>query len=195
MANKKSLWGILVIMLVFGLVLVACNDGSNGDDSTEEVDIWSDVTSLSQVDGTWKGSFSQTQTMQQFFEANGVPWTDQMSAALGDMKVTTSMADMTITINAEAKSRILKGNTTMTFSGENISTVWESIKPILSQQTPGATFDDTKYAVTIPADEKPATMTDAEISEMLKGLKINQTGKKIKMPAEAGMPETILTKQ
>jgi hypothetical protein len=38
-------------------------------------------------------------------------------------------------------------------------------------------------------------MTDAEISHLLDGLKIDQTGKKIKSPAEAGVPEIIFTKQ
>lgn len=46
---------MLVLVLVFGMTVVGC-------EIEPEADTWTNVTSLSQLNGTWKGSYSQTET-------------------------------------------------------------------------------------------------------------------------------------
>jgi hypothetical protein len=190
--SKLFLAGILSIALVFGTVLLGCPG-----DTTEETDTWSAVTSLNQLDGTWKGPYSQTMTIKEAMEET---WDDTMQALFGDIKVTTS-AEITMTINASAKTRAMSMKTTMTYSGGNIDIVWTMIKTMIgseSSEMPGVTVDDTKHSITIIQDQPAEQISDDDIAEMLAAVQINQNGKKVKVSAYAlngELPEIIMTKQ
>jgi len=52
MTNKKIWLGILVMVLVFGIAVVGCNNGSSGGvGGNDEADTWTNVTSLTQLKG------------------------------------------------------------------------------------------------------------------------------------------------
>jgi hypothetical protein len=175
MANKKNWFGILVMVLVFGMAVVGCdNDPVNGGGDT-----WSNVTSLSQLNGTWKGSYSFTET------EDGIT-----------VKTTT---EMTLNINASAKTESGTMKTTMAFSGAGITESWSGIKETFEE-----TFKETGVSVTFNDSNHSMSMTvtfsdkfdDNDIAEMLaSGIQINQNGTKVKQPAGDGMPEIIMTKQ
>jgi hypothetical protein len=190
MANKKNLGGILAVALVFGVFFTACPM------ETEEGDTWSKVTTLDQLNGTWKGSYSQTKTIREYMEGNGGTWNDAMATTYGDMKVTTS-AEMTMTINASAKTQSQDMKMTMAYSGGNIDTLWATLKTAMGSGS-GVTVNDSNHSITMTYSSSATTMTEAQITSMLdRGLEINQNGTKLKSPAddESGTPEIIFTKQ
>jgi len=175
MKSKKFWLGLLVLVLVFGMMVVGC--GKDDDDKE-----WSDITSLKQLNGTWKGSYSGTEPIE------GVDFTINY------------VAEITMTITATVdNSGTATGTikTTMTVSGVGIDDIWEAFKYILSgdveeEDDVTVTYDDENHSViitqTIPSD----TITLEEMA----GTKINQNGTKIKQPADKeGTPEIILTKQ
>jgi hypothetical protein len=187
MKKRRYVLGFAGVILAVSFVLAGCPIDS------EEEDSWSNVTSLNQMNGTWKGSYSQTQAIKEFI---GEEWNESMGQLLGDIKVTTS-AEMTQTINAGAKTWAAVIKMTVTFSGGNTSVLWGTIKENMGVS--GATFDDTKHSMTYTYDEPAQPLSDGQISEMLaSGIQINQNGTKIKMPAgamEEGSPEIIFVKQ
>ncbi|MDR2734121.1 MAG: hypothetical protein LBC99_05675, partial [Spirochaetota bacterium] len=160
----------LFAVLVLTFAFAAC--GSDDDDGA---DTWKNVTSLQQIVGTWKTTYTQTETVQ------GIT-----------IKVD---AEVTLVITASsATAGTMSGTmkTTMTFSGDNINTYW----PYLLEQYPaseGWTPNNTAHSVTqtesIPSES--VTLSD------LDGAQINQNGTKMKQPAndDEDSPEMIFIKQ
>jgi hypothetical protein len=188
MAKKNGFWAILAIALAAGTVLLGCPT-----EPEEEKDTWSNITNLNQIDGTWKGSYSQTQNIKDFIGEEN--WNDQIAALFGDMKVNTT-AEITITIKATDKKQSTSIKATMTFSGGNITTVWAMLKESLDYE--GITTNDTDHSMSMTYEQSEQSMTDDDISEMLNSLQINQKGTKIKIPSEtmgAGLSELIMNKQ
>ncbi|MDR2807505.1 MAG: hypothetical protein LBB43_00680 [Spirochaetaceae bacterium] len=186
MKKKLFLAEMLAMALAVGMMIVGC------DDDTTEEDTWSNVTSLSQMDGTWKGSYSQTMTMQEATEQAGESWSSEMQTMFGDMKVTVSM-EMTIIINAGAKTQATDTKTTMAYSGGNINALWPVISAGYSSQS-DVTVDNSKYSITMTQNSPPTAMKEEDITEMLElGLQINQSRTKIKIPADSmGLDSEII---
>jgi hypothetical protein len=196
MANKKRFWEMLTVALIFGMVLLACPT------DTPQEDTWTEVTSLDQLNGTWKGSYKQTQTMQEFMDGDegGMEEMGEMFAG-----ITVSInADITVTINARDRTTSRSGKITMTFSGENLSvviwdstTVWTFISGMM--ETEGVYVDHTNHSITMTQPTGIFEIDEDAMSAMLNGgLQINQNRTKIKMPfrlMEHNMPEMILNKQ
>ena len=182
---------VLVCVLMLGMV-VGCDTPAGG-----ETDTWTAVSSLDQVNGTWKGSYSQNMTVKEAFEMSGETWTSEMQAVVGDVRVTVS-ADMLSTINSSAKTQEASVTMTQTYSGGNIAVFWPLISAGLSGQ-PGVVIDNTKHSVTMTENMPARQISDEEIAELLNsGLQINQNGTKLNMPANAmgqGSPALIYTKQ
>jgi hypothetical protein len=194
---KKKLFFPAILVLVFGIAVVGCPDGS----TSEEKDIWSDVTSLDQIDGTWKGSYSvRNQPIKDFLEEQDM-WNPLMAVALGDMKA-SSDTSITTTIDAGAKTQAMSITSTITFSGGNIKTVWPLLKggmeSRLEEEGLTVTFNDATHSASIAESFPPEIMSEEYIENLLdSGMQINQNGKKIKMPENSlrqGMPEIIFTK-
>jgi hypothetical protein len=218
---RKNTWfmaGIAAAALVFAMVFSACPQ-----DASEE-DTWSKVTKLEELNGTWKGSYSETKTMKEAMEdsveemieeakeAAGDAWTTEMEAEMrtaakaqidaqmlifGDgMKVTVS-AEITSTFNAAAKTSKVSGKTTMAYSGGNVDTIWESFSSGLTSS--GFTVDNSKHSATMTIPEIEETLTDEDIAELLDGsIEINQDGTKVKIAAgtlDDSAPEIIMHKQ
>jgi hypothetical protein len=197
--NKNLFFSVMLVMaLVFGMTVVGCdNDTTSGGSDT-----WSNITSFSQMNGTWKSSYSQNnRPIKDVMEEQGMDWTPDMQTMFGNMRV-TSRADITLTINANAKTWAMSVTSTGTYSGGNIDTVWPMLKQsleILEEEGVTVTANDANHSITMTYSFPAETMSDAEIAEMLdSGLQINQNGRKIKVPAnslEQGMPELIFNKQ
>jgi len=164
MENKKIWLGILVMVLVFGIVAVGCK-------TDEEGDSWSNVTSLTQVAGTWKGSYSQTQS--------------QGGASA------TIVQEQTITINAtNATTGTMSGSAKITYTYSGISEAdWNSIKQSASGMT--VTFNDATHSMTMT---QPISSQSISLSNY-DGAQLNQNGTKLKVPAQEDSPEIIFTKQ
>ena len=187
--------GILVMLLVFGIVLAGCSNPTGSSSS----DIWSPVTELNQLNGTWKGAYSQTMSIQQFIvnEEGEDAWTSDMQTVFGNMSVKYS-AVISTTVNASAMTQSMNIAITMTFIGGNISIVWPMISAMFAGQD-GVTVNDTTHSIVMTENQAAQPMTDEDIAEMLSsGLLINQTGNKIKIPADTmgeGSPQIVMTKQ
>jgi len=193
MYRNVLLKGMLAMALVFGLVLTGCPT----ETKEEEKDSWSDVTSLSQLDGTWKGSASQTIILKELFGEQY--WTDNgYETIIGpDAKALVTTA-RTYNFNTSAETMSEATNITMTFSGSKINApdapAWLEIKTTILG--PSFNYDDIKHTATLDSSphEQPLPSLE-EIKEWyLPGLQINQKGTKLKMPASGGSPEVIFTK-
>jgi len=202
MKNTIKFLGIIALAVIIGFSFFACGGGEE-----EEADTWTKVTSLDQMDGTWKGNFKYTTSISDMFggdEEDGEDGEDGggMFDSLGDIKVSMTV-DMTTIINAREKTEAGSSTTTMVFSGGKIKEVWPLIKAFLTMGDPeeGTTVasDDSKHSITITSSSAAEPITDEKIKELLdQGLQINQKGNKIKYPANAmhkGSPAVILNKQ
>jgi hypothetical protein len=181
--------GLLICVFAFATLVASCK-------TEEEPDVWSPVTSLSQLNGTWKGSVTQTQTMQEY-----LGMTDEELAtsgvAFGDTAIAMTI-DITMTINASAKTTSGTMKMTMAFSGSNIAVIWITISTLLGS-TPGIQVDNTNHSLTM-TENISETLDDDEIAQMLASIQINQNGTKIKSSAPTGEEgsspvEIILIKQ
>ncbi|MDR0784601.1 MAG: hypothetical protein LBE74_01785 [Treponema sp.] len=176
MKKKLFLLGILAIALIFGIMVLGCGESGNG----ESVDTWSNVTSLNQLNGTWKGSYNSG------------------AQSLEDMEgiTMTTVGEFTITINASAETASGTVKTTVTFSGANIALVWDVIKESM-ENGEGFSVDNEKHSISFTQDIPTESITGS-IEEGLQSLQINQNGKKIKLPAgtiDEEVPEIIMVKQ
>jgi hypothetical protein len=147
---------------------------------------WTNVTSLTQINGTWKGEYSsQTQTYE------GITFIQKQ--------------EMTVTINASAKTMTMSQKSIITLSGSGsyFDSIWTSYK---SNYTPGTHTetdpeDGSTYTYTIEINESthtiiltvpPVTQTlsNADIAGISSsGMQINQNGTKMRSVGEG----TIMT--
>jgi hypothetical protein len=165
--NTFFVAGMLVCLLVFGLTVVGCDNGT-----TEEPDTWSNVTNLAQVNGTWKGSGSLTEREQ------GI--------------TITAVYELTTTINASTKTQTGTVKITMSFSGEGIDLLWEFIK--IDEEFEDATFDDAKHSATMIEEMGSQSITLDDMDGVQ--INQNGTKVKIPADSMGGeSPEMILNKQ
>jgi len=183
---RKNIW-FPVCVLVLGIFCASCSTSTG-----PKPDTWAPVTSLDQLDGTWKWSHQQTMPVKKVFELFGMTWDDSMALFLGDMKMTISV-ETTLTINAAAKTQSGSAAITLIFSEGTILFSWGLIiKPALIQQFPDAQFDDQNHSMTMTQDISDQPITDEEIETLLSsGLHINQNGEKLKIPAGTILEESL----
>jgi hypothetical protein len=165
MTNKRFWFGILVMALV-------CAAAGFGYDNGAIEDTWTNITSLTQLNGIWKGSFTRTQT-ESFFT----------------MKI---VADITMTITAAdgstgTASSVLVMN--MTFPG-NSDLFWPMIKEMYSGE-PGFILNESNHSITMTENIPPDSISLSEMTDV----QINQNGTKFRKPATGDEPEMIFTKQ
>ncbi|MDR2718291.1 MAG: hypothetical protein LBB89_09550 [Treponema sp.] len=176
MTNKKFWLGMLVVALVFGMTVAGCK---NNNDDDKESDTWSNVTSLSQVNGTWKAPSTVTGNYE-------------------GMKIIASYSNYKITFTTGAMS--VSGTSTTTFSGGNINELWselkgklqESLEDMEEEDSFTLTFNDAKHSYTMTFNNFSQTLTDEALREM--DLKINQNGTKLNVSGDMGL-KIIYTKQ
>jgi len=179
MTSKRFWLVMLVITLVFGLTVIGCDDGtdgggSGGSGSGVDVsggggggsDTWTDVTSLSQIDGSWK-------------------YPSSASGQIGGYNVTTVYNNCIMTFNATAKTWSQSGSATVTYSGVDDAT-WTTFKTAMQAQSGqnGITysnFNDENHSYTITYNNYTITLPNEDI---LSKIQINQKGTKIKIASE-----------
>ena len=183
MADRRMLWGILAAALISGTILPGCPNGTTGKNDT-----WSDVTSIDQLDGTWRGTYDETKTIQEIIPGNPI------GIDFGDTSVTIN-ADITVTIDSNAKRASASTTTTMTFSGSGLSeTTWAMLKMFLAGEESIITDDD-KHSITMTENEYEEDIDEEDPS--IRELQINQDGTKMRLPEdlEDGVPEMTLFRQ
>jgi hypothetical protein len=162
-----------------------------GGGGSGEADAWSAVTSLDQMNGTWKGSVVDA-TVDWYWK-NG-------TTIIAEGKQTFS-GEITYTLNAAQKSvsQFVKGTTT--YSGGNIGEagVWDKVKERFPEKGyTEYTVNDADKSISYTIQET-LSLSDAEIAQIPNlGIEINQNGTKLKFPADLideGIPETIFSKQ
>jgi hypothetical protein len=183
-------------MLMVGFVVTGCDTTTGG-----ETDTWSDITSLEQINGLWKGSSGKTMNSEEMLEAvkkemekEGVTWTPEFEDTYRELYKdisTTLHIEMDVNINASAKKLTGSMEITETFSGGNIEAVWLIISGELSDGE-GVTVNNSNHsiAITQPIDIAPVEMSDMD------GVQINQNGTKLKVSLDSmGMeiPSFILS--
>jgi hypothetical protein len=166
--RKKGLFTFTALFIGVMLVL-----GGNAAAQSNSNDTWSDVARLNQLNGTWKGLSSSTQTMRQFMESQGIAWTPEIQQFYGDMNVKVDL-DLAMNINTGKLTGSINGKIIFTFSGGNINNTWSSLRDALSGE--GAVVDDAKYSLASPINVSDS-MTESELREY----KINQNGRKIRV--------------
>jgi hypothetical protein len=204
MVNKLFRLGILAIISIYAIAVFACSTGG-------ESDTWSNVTNLDQLDGIWKSTYSQknmaiNEAVKQLAILQGVmefPFDVQaiQMALPNDLKV-DSVTDITLTINATQKTQAMSVTSKETFYSKNIFAFWIMLKIYLENfedERVTVTTNDITHTVTMTYDNPTTPLSEEDITTMLdSGLQINQSGTKIKMPADSlvqGSPELIFEKQ
>jgi hypothetical protein len=169
--NKKLFLSVMLVMvLVFGITVLGCPEPG-------EEDTWSDVTSFSQVNGTWKAPPKTTATVQ-------------------GIKMTVNTNNYTITFNAAAKTMTANGSQTTVLSGEGVAEYWPYIKEALvggmgEMEGVTVTANDANHSLTMTYNNFSLPLTDEELATL--GFEINQNKKKLKT-SDQGV-EIIYTKQ
>jgi hypothetical protein len=140
------------------------------------------------MNGTWKGSYSQSWTKKEAWEAEDQSWTSEMEASYGDMRETFT-GNITYSVNSSAKTSEQTMKSTYILSGGTIDAYW----PGFSAGNAGRediTLDDSNHSITF-------TTTDTYSVDIgdFNDLQINQDGTKIKVPAHERQPEIILIRQ
>ena len=175
--KKINLLTILPYLIIAGMLLLSTGCGDS------EEDIWSDVTSYSQIDGTWRAPSSVTIYQD-------------------DITQNVSYSNYTVTINSIAKTSTLNGSVTVRHSGENIAAGWDDAKEFyenlfIDQFSGGVNinFNDANYSYTVTFNNASMPLFPEEyLSEVFQ---INQHGTKLKLktPENTLFYGGILTKQ
>ncbi len=147
MKNKKSRMEILAAVFVFVMVLMSAANVTAEDS-------WNDITDLSQVDGTWKATVSQTETE-------------------GDMEIKIVM-EMTMIIDAESETASASMKMAIFFSGDD--QMWQIFKASAAGEE-GLIIDDKKRSITMP--ETAISTESISLSDMDE-LKISRDGTKMR---------------
>ena len=176
----KKLWIFgLTVMLALALACCGGSSGSSNEGSNEvEPDTWYSVTSLQQLDGTWKGMYSDTKTLKKWYEDNGNTWTSEDQEIFGDMILRIDI-ELLFLINASAGTRSGSQKLTETFSGGKINEIWEDLKSG-ELDGPGITIDDSKHSASLTDNFGPEPFSEDDLNVA----QINQYGTKVRMRAD-----------
>jgi uncharacterized lipoprotein YehR (DUF1307 family) len=117
-AKKTMVIGSIVFATLLIFSMTDCDNGSTGG-----TDNWQEVTSLSQLNGTWKSSYHYS---------GKIPSDTGMSEIYGNDARMTMTSEETYTINASAKTLTISTKSTGTVSGSNMATYWASLKESLN---------------------------------------------------------------
>ena len=187
MKNTIRILGIIALVAIIGFSMAACDNGNgdDGGDGSGGKDVWSALTSWSQLSGTWKRTSSKTLPFKDFYKSEvGSELSSEMQQQLGNMNIKTDESN-TITVNASganatwAQTRIH----TYTLSGGNIEVagVWEALQggfsaimPNYDNESGSQTVVMNKPTITNTKVTKPYSVT-ADVDFLAK-FKINQNG-------------------
>ena len=173
------------IMLAVILVFSGCdNNGDSGGGG------WEAITNISQLDGRWVGSHSQTSPIREFY---GPGWNPEMQTLFGNMNVTMTM-NVDVTVNTSARTESGTMSQTVRFHGGNINNMWPFLRAEF-QSDPDVTINDSNHSITYSE-----TYTNRPLDEaMFEDAEISGNGRQVRFPlAEMGLGTSgylILRKQ
>jgi len=175
--KKFKVFGLLALILAFGLILAGCGGG-------EELDTWTAVTSLAQLNGTWKGVKSETHTLKELWS----DWDKYSESIFGNMS-REHIFEAVWAINSAAKTLSETIVNTYIFSGEKIDSAWDVMKTWDYGDNP-PTFNDKNHSYSWTYNSGTQSIVDG----LFKDFQINQNGKKLKWPSWL-KKDFFLTKQ
>ncbi len=149
MENKKIRMEILAAVFAFVMMLMSASNVTAEDS-------WNDITDLSQADGTWKATVSQTATE-------------------GDMDFKV-VVEMTMIIDADTETVSASMKMTIIFTGSDDYT-WQVLKAEAADAEEDLIIDDKRRSITMP--ETAISTESISLSDMDE-LKINQDGTKMR---------------
>ena len=204
---KKNVWflGLLACALALGTLLAGCETPTNAGK-----DKWLPVTSLSQLDGTWEFSYSETQTLAEWAEdfegilGEELPPEAQIYLSMMSIMMSTMMSGVEVTmkvegiltIDADEQTVEGAGTATVAFSGDGSELIKIYIGLLMREMPDNAVFDPLKNSITMPYDFGPEPINDDKIADVPATMEISQDGKKIKISEPGlGSREIIATKQ
>ena len=169
MKNLIKLFWLIALAAVIGLSMTACPADAGGSSTPGGgggTGDWKDITSLSQLNGTWKCS-------DYWEEFNYIRGTGEMTLTITATNATTGTGS---------------ASTKVTYSGITTEQ-WNEMKEyMVSDDIRTYTFNDSTHTVTT----RPGSPRPVELS-MLNDFQINQNGTKLKIVGENGV--LIFTKQ
>ena len=185
---------ILAIAPVLGIMAVSCPEPG-------EEDIWSHVTNLSQIFGTWKGPSAYSYVIEDIkFSGNYANYTmifSNVNIIISQTGTTaqtysnnyaiTSLINSTMTANAIDKTITQTGTQTITYSGAS-EEYWLSLKQLYEYIYTGdcvtINFNDLNYSYTAAFNNfpMPYVFYDEYAADLLNSLQVNRNKTKIRMP-------------
>jgi len=165
MKRLNVIWA-LALILALGMIFVSCEE--------EEPDTWTPITSWSQLNGTWKTSFSRTKPMTEW--ASLWQWTmgDWFEPVYGGTTMKYVYED-TWTINAPSFSGVEVYK--RFFSSIKDDTQWGMIKLYHTDEKDMPTFDDKAHSISWTYPYNNGSFNN---NWNMSGFYINQTGKKFR---------------
>jgi len=160
MKSTFKILGIIAIVAIIGFSMAAC-------DNNEELDTWTDITSLFQLNGTWK--YSEVDKSRTHLED---PEDDTINESVASWFLFCSANSASA--GTMAGSYII----TYTYSGSIIDYLWPLYKEWFFVGK-GWTIDDTNHSVTSTVTVPPSPISLSDVSDM--AMQINQNGIKLKM--------------
>ncbi len=178
MKKKVFIAGMLAVLLAFGLVITGCDNGTKSES-------WEAVTDFAQLDGTWKGSFSVTITLKEFWGNEYWASIDGDNKFGADAKVKMT-SDIILDIDIAAETLGLSVKMTIAYSGKKVAAIWEAvIEEMEPEELEEANINEGKHSITMEIPAIPIPLSDEEIANMTAGgIEINQDGTKLKYSEE-----------
>jgi hypothetical protein len=188
MKNKKSIAGIiLAVSFVFSLILFSCGGDTGGDE-------WFSVTNLSQLDGTWKGSYSESMTLKDLISRGAFDDLGDYEALIKDMDVTINLnADITMTIDADQETQSSTIKYTLAFSGKDVDVIWAFV--LIMGAESGFEINNSKKTLSFTETSENNPIDE---NDFLDVLEVNKDGTKIRVPADSELGNSkpfVLNKQ
>jgi len=163
--KKLNFLGLALLVLV--LFFAACDSSGGGGSDT-----WTAVSSMSQINGTWTGTFSDSGTFKKFVEAQGDTWGSSMQDTFGDMNLKSNV-DLNFTINAGVLISGIRISA-YTFSDGKINDSWEAVKSLFTKSN--LTVNDSNHSLTYNTNIESNFINESNVIY----IQINQNGNKIK---------------
>ena len=191
---KKNL--LLLGLLVF--IFAGCDTGTGSGTK----DTWSEITSMSQLEGKWEGTAqSQPILLKDIVEASGLLDDPELLAELLGIEdpvwllminpemIAVIIKDINVTITVKATITFVADdydagsmsgttNTTVSLSDGSTNMLWDMIIQEISLEDlpPGVSINNKNHSITMDSDVPftPISLDDFE------GSQINQTGKKLR---------------
>ena len=164
MAKKRFGFGLLAIVLIFGLMGIECKNNSNND----ETEIWSNVTNFNQLEGTWK-LLSNVTFPVSMIESMNETWK-------------TEVEEHSITFNVIAKTTTTSGRFTEIYTGGDVD-IWETWKQEWKYSTPDnytIVINEENHSISNVFNNRVQTLTEEDIITIINTFQINKNGTKLK---------------